>query len=87
MKLLSLARDLQRRKARERQNLFVTEGVRAVEELLDSPVEVVGALATAEASANARLAKVRAAMEARGSDVTEVTERDFLSYVLSFDLD
>ena len=28
MKLLSLARDLQRRKARERQSLFVAEGVR-----------------------------------------------------------
>jgi hypothetical protein len=34
LRLLSLARDLRRRKARERQGLFVTEGVRAVEELL-----------------------------------------------------
>ena len=36
MKLLTLARDLRRRKARDRQNLFVAEGVRTVEELLDA---------------------------------------------------
>ena len=34
VKLLTLARDLHRRKARERQGLFVAEGVRTVEELL-----------------------------------------------------
>ena len=79
MKLLSLARDLQRRKARERQSLFVAEGVRAVEELLASPLEVVGVLATAEASAHDRVAKVRAGIEARGIEVAEVSERDFLS--------
>jgi RNA methyltransferase, TrmH family len=44
MKLLTLARDLRRRKARERQGLFVAEGVRTVEELLRSPLEVRGAL-------------------------------------------
>ena len=44
MKLLTLARDLRRRKAREKQRLFVAEGVRAVEELLRSPVTVRGAL-------------------------------------------
>jgi RNA methyltransferase, TrmH family len=79
MKLLSLARDLQRRKARERQSLFVAEGVRAVEELLASPLEVVGALVTSEASAGERLVKVRAAIDDRGIAVTEVSERDFLS--------
>ena len=79
MKLLSLARDLQRRKARERQSLFVAEGVRAVEELLASPLEVVGALVTTETSAGERLAKVRAAIDDRRVAVTEVSERDFLS--------
>ena len=44
--LLTLARDLKRRKARERQSLFVAEGVRAVEELLRSPLQVRGALGT-----------------------------------------
>ncbi|HJU67971.1 MAG TPA: RNA methyltransferase [Gemmatimonadaceae bacterium] len=79
MKLLSLARDLQRRKARERQSLFVAEGVRAVEELLASSLEVVGALVTAESSSAERLAKVRAAFEDRRVALTEVSERDFLS--------
>jgi RNA methyltransferase, TrmH family len=79
MKLLSLARDLQRRKARERQRLFVAEGVRAVEELLASPLRVVGAIATADASPGDRLARVREAIEARAIQVTDVTEREFLS--------
>jgi RNA methyltransferase, TrmH family len=46
MSLLSLARDLRRRKARERQSLFVAEGIRAVEELLRSPLAIRGALVT-----------------------------------------
>ena len=34
MRLLTLARDLTRRKAREREGLFVVEGVRTGEELV-----------------------------------------------------
>jgi hypothetical protein len=34
LRLLSLARDLRRRKARQRQGLFVAEGIRTVEELV-----------------------------------------------------
>ena len=79
MKLLSLARDLQRRKARERQSLFVAEGVRAVEELLASPLRVVGALATSEAAANERLARVRVAIESRSIELAQISERDFVS--------
>src|ERR687896_222569 len=79
MKLLSLARDLQRRKARERHNLFVAEGIRAVEELLASPLHIVGVLTTNDAPANARLTKVREALSARGVEVAEVSERDFAS--------
>ena len=79
MKLLSLARDLQRRKARERHNLFLAEGIRAVEELLASPLHIVGALVSNDASANARLAKVREAISARGVEVANVSERDFAS--------
>jgi TrmH family RNA methyltransferase len=79
MKLLSLARDLQRRKARERQSLFVAEGVRAVEELLSSPLNVVGALMIAEPPGGDRLAKVRALIANRGIEVANVSERDFLS--------
>jgi TrmH family RNA methyltransferase len=44
VRLLTLARDLRRRKARERQSLFVAEGVRSVEELLRSPLVVTGVL-------------------------------------------
>ncbi|HEY3258195.1 MAG TPA: RNA methyltransferase substrate-binding domain-containing protein, partial [Gemmatimonadaceae bacterium] len=44
MRLLTLARDLRRRKSRERQSLFVVEGVRALEELLKSPLSVRGVL-------------------------------------------
>lgn len=79
MKLLSLARDLQRRKARERQSLFVAEGVRAVEELLASPLTVVAALVATGDATGERLAKVRAAIEDRRIEVAEVSDRDFLS--------
>ena len=79
MKLLSIARDLQRRKARERQSLFVAEGVRAVEELLASPLNVVGALTTTEATANERVNRVRAEIEGRSIELAQVSERDFLS--------
>jgi len=44
VRLLTIARDLRRRKARERQALFVAEGVRSVEELLRSPLAVRGVL-------------------------------------------
>jgi len=54
MKLLTLARDLRRRKARERQDLFVAEGMRSVEELLRSGLEVRGALVSPAAAENSR---------------------------------
>lgn len=79
MKLLSLARDLQRRKARERQSLFVAEGVRAVEELLASPLKVLGALVSTSDAPGGRLAKVRGAIDKRRIEVVEVSDRDFLS--------
>jgi len=44
VKLLTLARDLRRRKSRERNRLFVAEGIRAVEELLRSSLTVEGML-------------------------------------------
>jgi len=43
-KILTLARDLQRRKSREKHGLFVAEGVRCVEELVRSKFVVRGAL-------------------------------------------
>jgi len=78
-KLLTIARDLQRRKARERQQLFVCEGVRATEELIRSPLEIRGVLASPALMAAARGAALREAIQARGLPVLEVDERDFES--------
>jgi TrmH family RNA methyltransferase len=76
VKLLTLARDLKRRKGRERQGRFVAEGVRAVEELLRSPLVLRGALVTAELDAAPRGLALRRALEAAaaraGADVAAV---------------
>ena len=80
MRLLTLARDLRRRKARERQSLFVCEGVRATEELLRSPLSIRGALAAPELyDAQGRAAAVVEALRARDITVLEVERRDFES--------
>jgi len=77
--LLTLARDLRRRKARERRALFVAEGVRVVEELVRSPVEIRGVVATREAGASPRGAALLAALERRGIALKSVSTRDFAS--------
>jgi TrmH family RNA methyltransferase len=77
--LLTLARDLKRRKARERRSLFVAEGVRSVEELLASDLAVKGALVTATLSNTERGAALRALLDVRGITVEEVSENDFAS--------
>jgi TrmH family RNA methyltransferase len=83
MRLLTLARDLRRRKARERQGLFVTEGVRAVEELLRAAiagrVTLRGALVAPELGETSRGAALHAALGGNGLPVLEVSGRDFLS--------
>jgi len=79
VELLTLARDLKRRKARERRLLFVAEGVRAVEELLRSGLAVRGALATATLSGTSRGAALRAALASRQIACTEVRDQDFRS--------
>ncbi len=79
MKLLTLARDLQRRKARERHQRFVAEGVRTVETLLESSLDVVGVLATAALAADARGATLLAAAERRGIPVHELSDKDLES--------
>ena len=79
MRLLTLARDLQRRKARERQSLFVAEGVRTVEELLQSSLTVRGAVVSVALGRTPRGAALRDACVARGFELLEVTEQDFLT--------
>jgi TrmH family RNA methyltransferase len=79
MKLLTLARDLRRRKARERDALFVAEGVRAVEELLASALDVVGVLAAPKAAESPRGAALLDLVRRRGWALSEVDEQEFRS--------
>ena len=80
MRLLTLARDLRRRKSRERHGLFVAEGVRAVEELLRSPLRIRGALVDPpRLTATPRGTELRRQLEAREIDTAEVSGPDFAS--------
>jgi TrmH family RNA methyltransferase len=80
LKLLTLARDLRRRKARERANLFVAEGVRAVEELLRSSLDIEGVLVAPQLEDAPRGGALLDAL-AKRADVmrTDVSEKDFAS--------
>ena len=79
MKLLTLARDLGRRKAREKHSLFVAEGVRSVEELLRSGLKVRGALVAPQLAAAPRGQALRATLDQSRVEVAEVSEKDFQS--------
>ncbi len=79
MKLLSLARDLKRRRARERRGLFIAEGIRAVEELAASGLDVRGALVTATIDDDPRGAALRAALDARGVALETVDDAELAS--------
>ena len=78
MKLLTLARDLRRRKARERHRLFVAEGARAVSELLRSPLAVRGLLVSPQLADGVRTALAEAAAR-RNVPVAEVTDAELAS--------
>lgn len=79
MKLLTLARDLGRRKAREERALFVAEGVRSVEELLRSGLKVRGALVAPQLLSAPRGQALRKGLDESGVEVAEVSEKDFRS--------
>jgi RNA methyltransferase, TrmH family len=79
VQLLTLARDLKRRKARERRSQFVAEGVRTVEELLRSPLAVDGVLYTAALKQAARGAALLDELARRSIESVEVDEKDFSS--------
>ena len=68
-----------RRKARERSGLFVAEGIRTVESLLDSPLRITGALTCDLLGRTNRGEALAAALHARGIAVERVSDRDFLS--------
>jgi TrmH family RNA methyltransferase len=81
--LLTVARDLRRRRAREREHLFVAEGVRAVEELLTSPLSIQGVLTSPPLETVPRGAALRRALDEaaaeRGFAVRTVSEAEFRS--------
>jgi TrmH family RNA methyltransferase len=79
VKLLTLARDLGRRKAREKHSLFVAEGVRSVEELLRSDLEVRGALVAPQLLTAPRGQALRKSLDESSVEVAEVSEKDFRS--------
>jgi RNA methyltransferase, TrmH family len=79
LKLLTLARDLRRRRARERQQLFVAEGVRAVEELLRSSLPVRGILVAPQLAGALRGSALLDSARRSGAELTEVDEREFAS--------
>lgn len=79
MKLLTLARDLKRRKARERQSLFVAEGVRAVEELLNSSLTIEGVLTAPQLADIARGSALRSRIASGSFPSVELSELDFRS--------
>lgn len=77
MKLLTLARDLKRRKAREKRSQFVAEGVRAVEELLGSGLAVEGALVSPLLEETPRGSELLTRLRGGGVEILEVSEKDF----------
>ena len=79
MKLLSLARDLQRRKARSRHQCFVAEGVRTVESLLDSSLIVRAALVTDALYSDPRGAALFDRFQGSGIRVETVSSAEFES--------
>jgi TrmH family RNA methyltransferase len=79
MKILTLARDLQRRKARERQGLFVVEGVRGVEELLRTTIAIKGVLSSPKLAATQRGSDLEARVRERGLLLEQVSDKDFAS--------
>jgi TrmH family RNA methyltransferase len=79
LKLLTLARDLRRRKAREKRGLFVAEGVRAVEELVRSSLQIQGILIAPQLGEAPRGAALVAAIRERGVTVESVAANEFAS--------
>ncbi|HTR76757.1 MAG TPA: TrmH family RNA methyltransferase, partial [Gemmatimonadaceae bacterium] len=79
MRLLTLARDLRRRKARERRGLFAAEGVRCVEELAASSLAIQGALAAPQLVEHTRGEALVARLLERGVDIESVSSAEFAS--------
>ncbi|MES2176881.1 MAG: RNA methyltransferase [Gemmatimonadota bacterium] len=79
MKLLTLARDIQRRKAREKLGLFAAEGVRTVEELTRSRVPIRGVLVSPQLADAPRGLALLGMLRTAGVETVEVTAAEFAS--------
>ena len=77
MRLLTLARDLRRRKAREKHELFVAEGVRSVEELTRSALVIRGALVGPQLQEAPRGEELIRSLRSRDIQVEEVSAHEF----------
>lgn len=71
-----LIRSLAERKARDAEGLFVAEGVRAVEDLAASPLELRLSLVSSSLGDTPRGAALLAALEARGAPVRVADDRE-----------
>jgi TrmH family RNA methyltransferase len=79
VRLLTLARDLRRRKAREKRGLFVAEGVRAVEELVKSTLGIEGVLMAPQVADAPRGAALVESVKGRGITLEPVGASEFAS--------
>jgi RNA methyltransferase, TrmH family len=79
VRLLTLARDLKRRKAREKRGLFVAEGVRAVEELVRSSLQIEGILVAPQLADAPRGTALLEIVRSRGLTIEEVGSSEFAS--------
>jgi TrmH family RNA methyltransferase len=79
LKLLTLARDLKRRKSRDKHRLFVAEGIRAVEELLRSAFPIKGVLLAPQIEESPRGQALVAQIAQRGLERQAVDAREFAS--------
>jgi TrmH family RNA methyltransferase len=70
---------LKRRKARERQRLFVAEGLRTVEALLASPLRLRGLLYSDQLLRTPRGSELLVAAQARKLDAVQVSDAEFAS--------
>ena len=76
MALITLIRDLHRRKARERRHLALAEGVRLVEEMVATRARCKGAAVAPMLDATPRGAELRAKLLASGVAVEEVSDAE-----------
>lgn len=74
--LLTVVRDLQRPRGRERRNLTLAEGIRLVEEALARSIEITGAVVSPMLSKGDRGLALQESLAASGARIERVTDRE-----------